>query len=174
MLKLSHATEDRSMPVDLNMVGKKLAPINYSYAEKDVMLYALGIGAGTDELPFTYERELAVLPTFGVVPAFPALFGMGSVMQVNPMMVLHGEQRIEIYRPIPTRGTLTTTPMIQAIYDKGKGALVVVEAETVDEKGTPLFKNTFGAFARGEGGFGGDRGPSGPKNVPPGRAADDV
>jgi len=156
------------------MVGKKLPPIQYSYTEKDVMLYALGVGAGMDELPFTYERDLQVLPTFGVVPAFPALFGMGSVMQVNPMMVLHGEQCIEILRPIPPRGTLTTTPMIKAIYDKGKGALVVVEAETVDEKGTALFKNTFGAFARGEGGFGGDRGPSGPKNVPPDRAPDAV
>jgi acyl dehydratase len=162
------------MPVDLSTVGKQLESSRFTYTEKEVMLYALGIGAGTDELQFTYERDLKVLPTFCVIPAFPALFAMGSAMSVNPMMVLHGEQRIEIYSPIPTRGTLTTTPTIRAIYDKGKGALVVVDAETVDEKGKLLFKNTFGAFARGEGGFGGERGPSGPKNAPPERKPDAV
>ena len=162
------------MPVDLTVVGKKLEATKFSYGERDVMLYALGVGAGGDELPFTYERDLKVLPTFGVVPAFPALFAMGSAMSVNPMMVLHGEQRIELYAPIPTRGTLTTTPTIRAIYDKIKGALVVTDAETVDEKGMLLFKNTFGAFARGEGGFGGDRGPGGTKNEPPARAPDAV
>lgn len=155
------------MPVNLNMVGKRLDSSRFTYTEKDVMLYALGVGAGSEELQFTYERDLKVLPTFGVIPAFPALFAMGDVMSVNPMMVLHGEQRIELYAPIPTRGTLTTTPTVRAIYDKGKGALLLVDAETVDEKGTLLFKNTFGTFARGEGGFGGERGPSGPKNVPP-------
>ncbi|HUI27777.1 MAG TPA: MaoC/PaaZ C-terminal domain-containing protein [Candidatus Kryptonia bacterium] len=162
------------MPVDPSAVGKKLAPTTFTYAEKDVMLYALGIGASTDELQFTYERDLKVLPTFGVIPAFPALFAIGNVMQVNPMMVLHGEQRIELFAPIPTRGTLTTTPTVTGVYDKIKGALVVVDADTVDEKGTLLFRNTFGTFARGEGGFGGDRGPSGPKNVPPDRPPDSV
>jgi acyl dehydratase len=162
------------MPVEVTMIGKRLEPSRFTYSERDVMLYALGVGAGTEELQFTYERDLKVLPTFGVVPAFPALFSMGTVMSVNPMMVLHGEQRIELHAPIPTRGTLTTTPTIRAIYDKGKGALIVTDAETVDERGTLLFKNTFGAFARGEGGFGGERGPSGPKNVPPDHAPDAV
>ena len=162
------------MPIDLSIVGKPLKPTTFTYTERDVMLYALGVGAGTDDLQFTYERDLKVLPTFGVVPAFPALFAMGSVMAVNPMMVLHGEQRIELLRPLPTRGTLTTTPTIRAVYDKGKGALIVTDADTTDEKGTLLCRNTFGAFARGEGGFGGDRGPSGPKNVPPNRAPDAV
>ena len=162
------------MSIDLSIVGKRLEPITHTYTERDVMLYALGIGAGTDELPFTYERDLKVLPTFGVIPAFPAMFSLGPVMQVNPMMVLHGEQRIELYAPIPPRGTLTTIPTVRAIYDKTKGALVIVDAETVDDKGTRIFKNTFGTFARGEGGFGGDRGPSGPRNVPPDRRPDAV
>ena len=162
------------MPIDLSIVGKRLAPITHTYTERDAMLYALGVGAGTDDLQFTYERDLKVLPTFGVIAAFPAMFSLGPVMQVNPMMVLHGEQRIELYAPIPTRGTLTTTPTVRAIYDKIKGALILVDAETVDDKGKLLFKNTFGTFARGEGGFGGDRGPSGSRNVPPDRRPDAV
>ncbi|MGH7897378.1 MAG: MaoC/PaaZ C-terminal domain-containing protein [Candidatus Binatia bacterium] len=162
------------MPVNLEVVGKKLESSTYEYAEKDVILYALGVGCGPEALQFVYEQDLKVLPTFAVVPAFPALFAMGSAMQVNPMMVLHGEQRIELHAPIPTSGELTTTPTIKGIYDKGKGALVVTETETVDEKGKLLFKNVFGTFARGEGGFGGDRGPSGPRNVPPERKPDRV
>jgi acyl dehydratase len=139
------------------------------------MLYALGVGAGREDLQFVYEQDLKVLPTFAVIPAFPALFAMGSAMDVNPMMVLHGEQRIELYAPIPTSGKLETTPTVTAIYDKGKGALVVIEAETVDVKSRQrLFKNVFGAFARGEGGFGGERGPSGPRNTPPDRAPDAI
>jgi acyl dehydratase len=162
------------MPVNLDIIGKKLDASVYEYSEKDVILYALGVGCGPEHLQFVYEQDLKVLPTFAVIPAFPALFAMGSAMQVNPMMVLHGEQRIELNGPIPTSGKLTTTPTVTAIYDKIKGALVVTETETVDAKGKPLFKNVFGAFARGEGGFGGDRGPSGQRNVPPDRKPDKV
>src|SRR5437763_12144974 len=162
------------MPVDLKAVGKKLGAVTHTYGERDVMLYALGIGCGTDDLQFTYERDLKVLPTFAVIPSFPAMLNLGGAMEVNPALVLHGEQRIELHGPIPTSGTITTTPTIKAIYDKGKAALVVVETESVDEKGRLLFRNTSGIFARGEGGFGGDRGPSGPRNVPPDRDPDHV
>jgi acyl dehydratase len=162
------------MSVNLSVVGKKLEASVYEFTEKDVILYALGVGCGREELAFTYEQDLKVLPSFAVIPAFPALFAMGSAMDVNPMMVLHGEQRIELCAPIPTSGKLTTTPVVSAIYDKVKGALVLIETETVDAKGKLLFKNTFGAFARGEGGFGGDRGPSGPRNVVPDRKPDRV
>jgi acyl dehydratase len=160
------------MPIDLSYVGRKLEPVTHTYTERDVMLYALGVGAGTDELPFVYERELAVLPTFAVVPSFPAMMNLGGAMQVNPAMVLHGEQGVAIHAPIPTSGTLTTTPTIKAVYDKGKGAVLVVETDTVDAKGKLIFRNTSSIFVRGEGGFGGDRGPSGDRNVPPDRAPD--
>ena len=160
------------MPVDLKAIGKKLGSVTHTYSERDVMLYALGVGCSTDELQFVYERELNVLPTFAVIPAFPAMLNLGGAMDVNPAMVLHGEQRIELHAPIPTSGTITTTPTIKAIYDKVKGAVVVVETESVDAKGKLLFRNTSSIFARGEGGFGGDRGPSGAKNVPPDRKPD--
>jgi 3-hydroxyacyl-CoA dehydrogenase/3a,7a,12a-trihydroxy-5b-cholest-24-enoyl-CoA hydratase len=102
------------------------------------------------------------------------MFAMGSAMQVNPLMVLHGEQRIELAGPIPTRAKVVSSPTVVAVYDKVKGAVIVVEVESRDDKGKLLFKNTFTSFARGEGGFGGDRGPSGPRNVPPERKPDAV
>jgi acyl dehydratase len=160
------------MPVDPSAVGKKLEPVQARHTQRDVMLYALGVGCGTDQLQFTYERDLKVLPTFAVIPAFPAMLNLGGAMQVNPMMILHGEQRIELHAPIPPEATITTTPTIKGIYDKGKGALVIVETDSVDEKGRLLFRNTSGIFARGEGGFGGDRGPSGVKNPVPDRKPD--
>ena len=161
------------MALDLSAIGKELPATTYEYTSRDVMLYALGVGATTDELEFVYEKDLKVLPTFAVVPAFPALAGMGSVLEFNPAMLLHGEQRIDLRGPIPTSGKLSTQGKITGIYDKGSGALVTIDSETKDENGTVLFTNAFSAFVRGEGGFGGDRGPSASKqNIPPERAPD--
>jgi acyl dehydratase len=170
------------MPIDPSKaVGAKLQGLPYEYTDGDVMLYALGVGAGvpqTDEqqLKFTYEGELKVLPTFGVVPPFPSLVGLIGApgMEFNPMMLLHGEQYMEVRKhPVPTSGKLTTQPIIKAIYDKGKGALVLLDAITTDEAGDEVYFNTFSVFLRGEGGFGGESGPK-PGNIPPDRAPDKV
>lgn len=160
------------MPVSADIVGKELPPQTFEYTQRDVMLYALGVGAGLDELDFIYEKNLKVLPTFAVIPAFPVMGGLGSVITFNPALLLHGEQGIRLNGPIPTSGKLTTTGKIAAVWDKGSGAVVVIESETRDESGKALFSNTASVFLRGEGGFGGERGPSGPKNVPPDRAPD--
>jgi len=98
---------------NLSIIGQKLDPSVYEYSEKDVILYALGVGCGCEDLRFLYENDLKVLPTFAVVPAFPALFSIGAAVDVSPMMILHGEQRIEICAPIPTSARLTTTPVIR-------------------------------------------------------------
>jgi acyl dehydratase len=160
------------MPIDLSYIGKKLGGVTQSWTQKDVMLYGLGVGCGREDLQFVYERDLKVLPTFAVIPAFPAMLNLGGAMQVNPAMVLHGEQSIELTGPIPIEATVTTTPTIIAVYDKGKGAVVVVATESVDTSGKVLFRGQSSIFVRGEGGFGGDRGPSGAKNVPPDRKPD--
>lgn len=162
------------MAIDLSLVGQKLPPTTFEYDDRDVMLYALGVGAGADELQYVFERGLKVIPTFGVVPAFPALMSLVTVGKINPVMLLHGEQRIEVKKPFPVAAKVTTVGTVRAIYDKGRGALVVTDAETTDEAGEVICVNTFGAFVRGEGGFGGERGPSGPRNVPPERPADEV
>jgi len=161
------------MALDLSAVGKELPAQTYQYTDRDVILYALGVGATTGELDFVYEKNLKVLPTFAVIPAFSVMMSIGQVLEFNPAMVLHGEQRIELRAPIPGSGTLTTQGKIGAIYDKGSGAVVVVESETKDAGGSVIFANTGSIFVRGAGGFGGERGPSASsKNVPPERAPD--
>jgi acyl dehydratase len=148
------------MAINTDLVGKSYGPTEYRYTSKDTILYALGVGSGPEELNFVYENDLKVLPTFGVIPAFPAAtMGMGET-GVNPMMVVHGEQGITLHRPIPDEGAILTRAAIEAIYDKGSGAVIHVKTTSTDQKGEPLFDGKFVFFARGEGGFGGDRGPS--------------
>jgi acyl dehydratase len=150
-------------------VGLDLAATNFSYEERDVMLYALGIGA--KELEFIFERGLKVIPTFAVIPAFPALMGLSAAVEINPVMILHGEQSFRIAKTIPTSGTLTTSGKVTGVFDKGKGALVTIESTTKDAGGETVFTNTSGIFVRGAGGFGGERGPEA-GNAAPDRAPD--
>jgi acyl dehydratase len=153
-----------------DVAGTELPATEFSYEERDVMLYALGIGA--KELEFTFERGLKAVPTFAVIPAFPALMGMSASVEVNPVMILHGEQGFRIAKEIPTSGTLTTSGKISGVYDKGKGALVVIDTETKDSAGETVFTNRSGVFVRGAGGFGGERGPEALAADPPDRDPD--
>ncbi len=145
-------------------LGVELSPTTFEYDDRDVMLYAVGVGA--TELDFVFERNLKVLPTFAVIPGFPALMGLAAAVEINPVMLLHGEQRIKLLKPIPIKGKLTTAGKVTGVYDKGKGALLVIEAETKDEQGEVLFVNTAGVFVRGAGGFGGERGPEAGNKAP--------
>jgi acyl dehydratase len=156
------------MPLKMDVVGKKSDALEHKYTWRDTVLYALGVGAKSDELDFLYEGHgPKVLPTFAVVPSFSALAAVSASLGANPMMILHGEQKIILHRPIPPGGTLRTVAEVKGIYDKTKGASVVVEAKTVDEKGEAVFDNWFTIFVRGEGGFGGDRGPEPLAATPP-------
>lgn len=168
------------MPMNLDAVGATSEPAEHSWGSKDAILYALGVGAGAvdalTELEFTTENTIdtpqRVLPTMAVVLGVhtPPMHKAGSF---NPAMLVHGEQAIELHGEIPVAGTVSTVGTLTGIYDKGKGALVVMESTSTDvATGKPLFTSTMSAFIRGEGGFGGDRGPSGPRNVAPERAPD--
>jgi acyl dehydratase len=164
------------MPINPDAVGATSEPVERSWNSKDALLYAVGVGAGTAELPFTTENSAGVdqqvLPTFAViVGAGGAPFG--KVGDIDFTQLVHGEQAVELAGPIPVEGTVTTTGRITGIYDKGKGAVIATESVSVDAAtGEPRFTTRSSVYIRGAGGFGGERGPSGPRNVPPDREPD--
>src|SRR5689334_9651277 len=156
------------MPMNLDSVGSVSQPGERSWNHKDALLYALGVGAGqTDplgfELEFTTENsqdvKQQVFPTFPVIVGMAGGGGMPSFGDINWAMLVHGEQRVEVFGPIPTEGTIVSTTRVVGIYDKGSGALAVMETESkYKDSGKPAFNTRFGAFIRGEGGFGDSRG----------------
>ncbi len=156
------------MALNLDLIGQSTEPLTHEYEWRDVVLYALGVGATPDELDYVYEgRGPVVLPTFAVVPAFTSLLDTCGKLGADLLKVLHGEQQIRIHRPIPPSGAFQTTATVDGVYDKGKGALAVISMKTTDKSGEPVFDNVASIFVRGEGGFGGDRGPAAEKLEPP-------
>ena len=180
----SSSSKGKSDKVDVaQALSYKFPPADFNYTERDAILYALGIGAAADqmddkELKFTYENhpEFQVFPTFGVVAPSGA---MGAVMTVpglkfNPMMLLHGEQYMELKKPFLPSDNLTNVAKISSIYDKGSGALVLLDVESKNSKGETVIFNRSSLFIRGLGGFGGDKGPKAKSFNPPSRAPDVV
>ena len=164
------------MALDLSLVGKPTEPKSYTYGWKDVVLYALGVGAKRDELDYLYEgRGPHVLPTFAVVPTFEPMFDLLAKSGGDFSMVVHGGQKVRLHRPIPHEGTLQTVARFRGIYDLRKFATTVIDTETTNEHGEPLFDTTWTMIFRDHGGFGGSpppaRGenpvPKVPKDTPP-------
>jgi acyl dehydratase len=159
------------MPIDPSVaVGAELPPVDFEWSESDVLRYHLALGAGSDpthprELRYATERDLHVLPTFAVVA--PTLHATEAPrvrypgIEIDLGKVLHGTQRIEVHRALPTSGKARAHARVRDVWDKGTAAVVVTETVVSDLDGTPLWTNTSSIYARGEGGFGGERGPSG-------------
>ncbi|MDO8410288.1 MaoC/PaaZ C-terminal domain-containing protein [Phenylobacterium sp.] len=156
-----------------DILDQRTAPRTFTYGDKDVMLYALGVGMGQDpmnetELPFVYEKNLKVIPTAATVLAAGARAAANAgpapqmpeghrPSQINFLMVVHGEQKVELHKPLPTKGTFTVEGRTVGAYDKGKdkGAVVINESVWTDENGEKVATLTSSTFARGDGGFGG-------------------
>lgn len=134
----------------------------FSWTEKDVMLYALAIGMGADpadhrELPFVYESDLRVVPTFAAVAAWGAGISPEQ-LGVNRAKTLHGEESLVIHRPIQCSGSVVADSRVAAVFDKGEGKGAVIQRETVlsdPVSKDPIATLTRTAFARDDGGFGG-------------------
>ncbi|MDT4910992.1 MAG: hypothetical protein QOC66_120 [Pseudonocardiales bacterium] len=171
------------MPIDPNVaLGAQLPTEDFAWSTSDVLLYHLALGAGgnpvdPNELRYTIEDGLQVLPTFAVVAQTVHRFEPPAVefpgISIDLAKVLHGTQRVDVHRPLPADGKARASARIKGVYDKGSAAVVETETVVSDLDGEPIWTNTSSIFAKGEGGFGGDRGPSGPAGSPD-RAPDTV
>ena len=169
------------MPIDLSVaLGNELPPAEFSWTSSDVQLYHLGLGAGQDpmderELRYLTDGTPQVLPTFGnVAQTFhdteaPTVQFPGIDIELSK--VLHASEAVTSPGPIPASGTGIAVTRFTDIWDKGKAAVIWSETEVRSPEGTLLWTQRRSIFARGEGGFGGERGPS-TSTEPPDRAPD--
>ncbi len=171
------------MPIDVDVaLAAELAPVEFSWTSSDVQLYNLALGAGSDpmdpgELRYLTDGTPQVLPTFSSVAATfhmtepPAVSYPGVDIELG--RVLHGSESVTVTGPLPASGTARAVTRFTDIWDKGKAAVLVSQTEVTDLDGNPLWTLRRSIFARGEGGFGGDRGPS-TSNTTPDRDPDVV
>jgi len=163
------------MALNLDIVGKVYEGTPRTYTQDDVILYALSIGAGVDELDFVYEKNLKIFPSFASVAGdLSFMYTMQDDVNAYLPTVLHGEQKMIFHKPISPSGTIYTTGVINSVYDKGdKGAILNFVFEGRDEKGDVINESHCVIVDRSGGNFGGDRGPKTEKFDPPEGVAPD-
>ena len=149
------------MSLNLDALNKKIEPVTKDYIWKDAVLYALGVGAGFNDLEYCYEKQLKIIPSFSVAMIIDFFFHAAVQANINLAGLLHGEQELIFHAPMPLEGRLTTKGCISNYYDKGKdkGALVKAESNTFHSNGQKLFTSIMTLFARLDGGFGGENAP---------------
>jgi acyl dehydratase len=168
------------MPLDYDeLMSKVQTDLPFSYTDADTMLYALSIGMGNDpldqrELPYVYEQgePLKTMPTLATV-VVPEMFPVGLGWDYS--QILHSEQRMRLYRPLPPAADLLINKRVVDAFDRGPklGALILLEAEgRLASDDTVLFTMGCSIVARGDGGFGGPKGKGIPPHRPPRREPD--
>ena len=159
------------MPLDPSAVGWESAPRESSWRSEDCLLYALGVGAGPADLAYVTENSIGVehraLPTMAVVLGQFDDEVWQAMGTFSWAMMVHGGQEVVLHRPIPTEGRIVTTHRLAAMWDKGKAGVVEVESNAVDAgTSAAMFTLRTSLFIRGEGGWGGERGPSAENPIP--------
>lgn len=141
------------------LLNYKFKPIDFSWDDEKVILYHLGIGAGADwlnpdELRYTYEKNLQVLPSYGVLPSFgamPNIVGSELMADVNKHKIVHGEHELVLHQALPVKASVITDSRVEGVYGKGSGVLLVIESETrLKDGGELLLTNRWSLFLRGE------------------------
>jgi acyl dehydratase len=155
--------------LDPNAVGAATVPAPISWTSTDCLLYALGVGAGTDELAFTTENTRDVPQR--MLPTMPVVLGSGAAGlklagKIDWVRLVHASQGVEVLAPLPVAGEATIVTRIAEMWDKGKAALVTTETTGTAPDGTDLFRTRMTVFIGGAGGFGGERGPASPVEQP--------
>lgn len=164
------------MAIDLDVaLGAEFGQVEFSWTATNVQLYNLALGAGSDpmdprELSYVVDRTPQVLPTFGCVAASfnevdpPKVSWPG--VEIDLAKILHASEKVTVPAPLPPSGDARAISRIVEVWDKGKAAVVVLETSVTSTDGTPLWTQHRSIFARGEGGFGGERGPSTSSELP--------
>lgn len=161
------------MALNPEAVGQTTKELVHEYGWKDVVLYALSVGATVDELDYLYEkRGPKVLPTYAVIPTFDVCGELFDLVGGDMLGVVHGSQRIVLHRPFAPEGRLTTVGKVAAVHDLKRLAQAIFATETRDEKGELVCETEWLILFRLDGGFGGERPPRSLKVRAPEREPD--
>lgn len=156
------------MAIYVDRVGSEWDLGTKQWTSKDALLYAIGVGAGSEdpneELEFTTENsihtEQQVLPTFGVVLSQ----GRSMLKEFGDFplsSILHAEHALTLHSPLPVEGEAEVTLQLEKVQDKGSGAFILTNHHLRDvASGESLLTSKTTLFVRNEGGFGGERGVS--------------
>ncbi|HJL45862.1 MAG TPA: MaoC family dehydratase N-terminal domain-containing protein, partial [Polyangiaceae bacterium LLY-WYZ-15_(1-7)] len=143
------------MALNPEAVGQTTKELVHEYGWKDVVLYALSVGATVDELDYLYEkRGPKVLPTYAVIPTFDVCGELFDLVGGDMLGVVHGSQRIVLHRPFASEGRLTTVGKVAAVHDLKRLAQAIFATETRDEKGELVCETEWLILFRLDGGFG--------------------
>ncbi|MBN8616185.1 MAG: MaoC family dehydratase N-terminal domain-containing protein [Deltaproteobacteria bacterium] len=164
-------------PLDPSATGKETAPLSFTYRWQDAALYALGIGAGQNDLSFVFEglegdAPMKVFPTYAVIPTYEACKAMFGVVGGDFGGVVHGGQLIRLHKPFAPSGTLSTIGKVASVGDLRRMAQVVFSTETRDEQGELVCETEWTIMYLLDGGFGGEAPPKSVRVRAPERAAD--
>ncbi len=151
------------MPINYDqLMSLKSEGEEFTYTDRETMLYALGVGMGRDPMDETELKYVYESPDMRTVPTMATVIAWGqrtlSKADLNWLMIVHGEQRLTLHKPLPTAATIIANGKVTGAFDKGadKGALIVSETEIFDKaSGDKLCTLGSTIFARGDGGFGG-------------------
>ncbi len=152
-----------------------------SYSSKDSILYALGIGFGSDplsqdELRFTYEEDLRAVPSMVNILAHPGMWVKRPELRLGWQKLLHAEQRFDILHPLPPEGEVSAKYRVTGVVDGGaaKGAWLYLRKTLTDAEGRPAARVSSTYMLRGDGGCGMFGAPEPPLAPLPARAPDHV
>lgn len=141
------------------LVGHALDPVEWSWSDRDVILYALSVGARLPgDLAYLYERDGPVVAaTFPLAGTALAFAPMVDALGIDLKALLHASQSVELRRAPTPAGRATVTRRVTGVWDKGSAAIVDVEDAIEDDAG-PLAVARSSWWVAGAGGFGGERG----------------
>ena len=162
------------MPIQYPEILNAAAPDQlWTCTESDTILYSLCLGFGSDPLD-TNNLHYVLGPGLKAMPTLPTVIAWTAEptftrLGIDPALALHGEQKIELHRPVPAAWTARISGRVGSVVDKGrgKGAIVVTEHTLTDNATGELVATlTTTCFARGEGGCGGATPSSTPHPIP--------
>ena len=138
-----------------DLLNYELGSHELNYDARDTILYALAVGAASEQLELVYERDLRALPGYACALGLWAVEAAGELGAYERNLSLHTSQKLTVHKPLPATGPFPSTGRITGVWDKGKASIVDIEVSS------EFFTATYGIFLPGLGGWGGERGPAG-------------